>query len=310
MVRGPAALPLEAVAMLSMALPIALVGLMHSTSWRSRLLYGLAACLLLAAVFATYRKSALLAPISVVGTVAYFRRRELLRLAPLAFVLIIVIHIAAPGALGKTTTQFDPTRLGVTTVSDRAADYDAVRPDLWTHLLFGRGCAAQFLPFDEASNAGDEVGLLAIAGVHDHFVLGVAHRLEHSLHEIHDVLRVRIVVDQADQERLAERESTRLRIRYVSELVDHRLDACAGFLLHQRRLVDDPRNGFFRNAGESRDVIDGRVASGLQSGGSAGGDLGRSGRLRCDSRSGGFFPRACHGLGIVRKDCPQGRHVT
>ena len=27
----------------------------------------------------------------------------------------------------------------MTTVSDRAADYDAVRPDLWTHLLFGRG---------------------------------------------------------------------------------------------------------------------------------------------------------------------------
>ena len=50
-------------------------------------LYGLAACLLLAAVFATYRKSALLAPRSPSSlTIAYFRRRELLKLAPLGLV--------------------------------------------------------------------------------------------------------------------------------------------------------------------------------------------------------------------------------
>jgi hypothetical protein len=139
MVRGPAALPLEAVAMLSMALPIGLVGLLQAKEWRGRILYGLGACLLLAAMFATYRKSALLAPLSVVATVAYFRRRELLKLAPLALVLVVLVHVLAPGAIGSTTNQFDPSRLGVTTVSDRAADYDAVRPDVWTDLLFGRG---------------------------------------------------------------------------------------------------------------------------------------------------------------------------
>jgi len=122
-----------------MALPIALVSALHASRWRDRILYGLAICILLSAAFATYRKSALLAPFSVIVTVAYFRRRELLRLAPLALVLLVLIHILAPGALGKTTTQFDPGALGVTTVSDRAADYDAVRPDMWSHLLFGRG---------------------------------------------------------------------------------------------------------------------------------------------------------------------------
>ena len=137
LVRGPAALPLEAVAMLSMALPIALVWLMQSRRWRDRILYGLAVCLLLAAAFATFRKSALLAPISVIGTVAWFRRRELLKLAPLALVLLVVVHVVAPGAIGRTGSQFDS--LGVSTVSDRAADYDAVRPDVWTGLLFGRG---------------------------------------------------------------------------------------------------------------------------------------------------------------------------
>jgi O-antigen ligase len=138
-VRGPAGVPLEAVAMLAMALPVALVSAMHAQAWRTRLLYGIAACVLLAAAIATYRKSALLAPLSVVATLAYFRRRELLKLAPLGFVLLVVIHVLSPGALGSTAMQLDANRLGVATVSDRAVDYDAVRPDVWSHLIFGRG---------------------------------------------------------------------------------------------------------------------------------------------------------------------------
>jgi O-antigen ligase len=140
LVHGPAQAPLEAVAMLAMAFPIALVRLMQSKEWRWRILYGLAACALIAATFATYRKSALLAPVAVVLTLAYFRRRELLRLAPLGMVLAVMVSVLSPGAIRSTVDQFvRPDRLDVPTVSDRASDYDAVRPDLWTHLLFGRG---------------------------------------------------------------------------------------------------------------------------------------------------------------------------
>ena len=139
MIRGPAAIPLEAVAMLAMAVPIAVVEVMRARCWRPRLLYGLAGCLLFAALIATYRKSGLLAPAAGLLTLAYFRRRELLRLAPLAPLLIIAIHVLSPGALGSTTSQLDPSRLGVNTVGDRAADYDAVRPEVWTHMVFGRG---------------------------------------------------------------------------------------------------------------------------------------------------------------------------
>ena len=139
LVRGPAALGLEAVAMLSMALPIALVGLLQSPRWRTRVLYALAASVIVAATFATYRKSAMLAPLSVVLTLAYFRRQELLKLAPLALVLVVVVHILSPGAIGSTTSQLDSERLGAATVSDRAIDYDAIRPDLWTNLALGRG---------------------------------------------------------------------------------------------------------------------------------------------------------------------------
>ena len=79
---GPTDLGLEAVAMLSMALPIAIVRLMHAKRWRDRILYGLAVCILGVAMLATYRKSALLAPLAVGLTVAYFRPREALKLAP------------------------------------------------------------------------------------------------------------------------------------------------------------------------------------------------------------------------------------
>jgi len=137
--RGPAEHPLEAVAMLAMALPIALVWMMHAKERRDRILYGLAACILLAAAISTYRKSALIAPVAVCLTLAYFRRRDLLKLSPLAVVSLFVIHFLSPGAFGAILGQLDSSRLGVGTVSDRAADYDAVRPDIWTHLAFGRG---------------------------------------------------------------------------------------------------------------------------------------------------------------------------
>jgi len=138
-VIGPADLGLEAVAMLTMALPIAFVRVMHSPRSRERLLCGLAICILLGAMIATYRKSALLAPLTVCLILAYFRRRELLRLAPLGVVILLAIPALAPNALGSIVDQFRPNQLGVSTVSDRVSDYDAIRPDLLSHLAFGRG---------------------------------------------------------------------------------------------------------------------------------------------------------------------------
>jgi O-antigen ligase len=45
----------------------------------------------------------------------------------------------SPGAFGSILFQLQGNRLNVGTVSDRTSDYDAVRPDVWTHLAFGRG---------------------------------------------------------------------------------------------------------------------------------------------------------------------------
>ena len=62
-VRGPAEVPLEAVATLSMALPIAVVRIMESRRWRPRIAYGLMTGLIVAAIFSTYRKSGFIAPV-------------------------------------------------------------------------------------------------------------------------------------------------------------------------------------------------------------------------------------------------------
>jgi hypothetical protein len=139
LVRGPGQVSLETVAMLTMALPIALSRLIGSEAGRRRLLYAAVTALLMAAMVSTFRKTALIAPVSVCLTFAYFRRGELLKLAPLGIVLVLLIQVLSPGALTGVTSQLDRSRLGVTTVSDRTADYDAVRPDLWTHLALGRG---------------------------------------------------------------------------------------------------------------------------------------------------------------------------
>jgi uncharacterized membrane protein len=137
-VSGPGEVPLEAVAMLSMALPIALVEALRARRRSRRILYLLAGCLLIAAVIATYRKSALLAPGAVIATVVYFRRAELLRLAPAGLAALLVTHVLSPGALGSTAGQLGG-RFDAPTVSERTADYDAVRPDVLSHLALGRG---------------------------------------------------------------------------------------------------------------------------------------------------------------------------
>jgi len=139
LVVGPAEHSLEVVAMLSMALPIAIVGLMQATRRRERLLYGFAICVVVGATLSTYRKSGILAPISACLVLAYFRSRELLKLAPFGLILLIAIPVISPNALGSVLDQFQPNKLGVSTVSDRVSDYDAIRPDILSHPIFGRG---------------------------------------------------------------------------------------------------------------------------------------------------------------------------
>jgi hypothetical protein len=140
LVSGPAEEPLEAVTMLCIGLPIALVRFLYARKTVDRLLYTFAVSVIMAATFATFRKSGLLAPVAILMTVAYFRRGDLLKFAPLGLVSIGGIAALSPGAIRSTVNQFtrsDATAVG--TVSDRTSDYDAVRPDVWSHIFLGRG---------------------------------------------------------------------------------------------------------------------------------------------------------------------------
>jgi hypothetical protein len=139
LVRGPADAPLEAVGMFTLALPIALLGLVEATRWRPRLWYGTAVVVLIAASLSTDVRSGLLGPLAVIIAIGYFKRRRLIRLAPLGLILIGAVKFLAPGALSGVAGQLAPSAYGANEVADRVLRYDAIRPDAWLHLIFGQG---------------------------------------------------------------------------------------------------------------------------------------------------------------------------
>ncbi|HEY3946767.1 MAG TPA: O-antigen ligase family protein [Solirubrobacteraceae bacterium] len=148
-IAGPADYGVELVLMLSIALPIAVLGILKSKTRRQYLLHGIAVVVLLYAMFATGRKSALVAPAVVFLTMVYLRRRQLLTLAPLGLVIVVIAIAISPASLRNVFSQYAaPNASHVATVDSRVANYDAVRPDLWSHLLFGRGQGSYAPPTD------------------------------------------------------------------------------------------------------------------------------------------------------------------
>jgi hypothetical protein len=139
-INGPADGPLELAAMCALALPLAMTGVMFAKRRRNQILYGIATCILLAAGFATYRKSAFVTPAIVILTLAVLRPRQVLRLLPLVPVLFIVVHVLAPSAIGNVLEQLTGSKVAaVGTTAHRTAAYDAVRPLVWTRPMFGQG---------------------------------------------------------------------------------------------------------------------------------------------------------------------------
>ena len=190
LVHGPAAHPLVAAGMLSLAVPIAVLGLIQARGMTRRVLYGIALCVLMVGVLSTERKTGLVAPVAGVLTLAYYRRRELLRLAPVAVLLMITLLIVSPGTAEPVINQFKPDNLsGADTVSDRASDYDAIRPDVWTHFALGRGYGT-YQPLGHRIIDSQVLGLtleMGVLGLTAFVLLGVsvvacARRTIHSRH--------------------------------------------------------------------------------------------------------------------------------
>ncbi|HEY2766809.1 MAG TPA: O-antigen ligase family protein [Solirubrobacteraceae bacterium] len=140
-VYGPTSQPLELAALLAMVLPFAVIGSIDAATRRRRVLYTIAIGLLLAGGLATSRKTSIVAPVGAILLLVVYRPRTVVRsLLGLALVLGVLVHFTSPGALGSVLTQLEPGHVNnVLSTTDRTARYDAVRPDLLTHPLLGRG---------------------------------------------------------------------------------------------------------------------------------------------------------------------------
>jgi O-antigen ligase/polysaccharide polymerase Wzy-like membrane protein len=139
-VVGPGGHPLAAAVMLSLVLPFAIVGVLRSRERRTKLLYALAAALMIGGAVATQRKTSFIVPAVALTVLAAYRPRQALRLLPLGVVLAVLIAGLAPGALQGVVDQMKPSALtGVLTTKDRISDYDAILPEIVSRPLTGRG---------------------------------------------------------------------------------------------------------------------------------------------------------------------------
>jgi O-antigen ligase len=136
---GPTAHGLAITTMLAFALPFAVLELLRSPTRRRKLLFAIAVGIILTGGLATLRKTSLIAPVAALLTLIAYRPRHMLRLVPLAAVLLVTVHFMAPGALGGVSSQITGDFFGSGTTVGRTSDYEAVQPELATHPIAGRG---------------------------------------------------------------------------------------------------------------------------------------------------------------------------
>jgi PKD repeat protein len=165
-VYGPAGQPLELAALLAMVLPFAVMGSVDAATRRRRVLYSIAIGLLLAGGLATSRKTSIVAPVGAILLLIAYRPRTVTRsLLSLALILGVLVHFTSPGALGSVLTQLEPGHFNnVLSTTDRTARYDAVRPDLLSHLLLGRGYES-YDPHKYRILDNEYLGLLVTTGL-------------------------------------------------------------------------------------------------------------------------------------------------
>jgi O-antigen ligase len=139
-VIGPTIHPLAPAMMMACALPYALISLYESRELRRKVIWGLAATIMIAAALATQRKTSIVAPVVAVAVLVAYRPRMLRMLAPGMVAFVILVHLFTPGALGGVTSQLLPQNFfGFGSTVDRQSDYAAVEPDVVNRPLLGRG---------------------------------------------------------------------------------------------------------------------------------------------------------------------------
>jgi hypothetical protein len=134
---GPTQHGLALASMLTMALPFGVIRLFEVKSRLRKVLYLLAIALICAASLATARKTSIVAPIGALAVLAYYYRR-MLRWLPLVIVVLVpVIHVTSPGALGTFSVLVSGAHSDST--NGRVNDYAPVTPDIISNPILGRG---------------------------------------------------------------------------------------------------------------------------------------------------------------------------
>lgn len=136
-ITGPTRHPLSVTSLLGMALPFAVVLAAIAPTTRRRLLWVLAAGVIVAGAMITQRKSGAVVPAFALLALFVLRPRQLLRLAPFGIVALAIALAVAPGVF-STIQDFGGADSKAST-EGRTSDYPAVVPDLLTHPLLGRG---------------------------------------------------------------------------------------------------------------------------------------------------------------------------
>lgn len=145
-VVGPTHQGLALASMLTIGLPFAVLPVLDARRPGERLRYLFLVGLILAADLSTYRKTAIIAPLAAFIVLAAYKR-QILRAAPIAIIVLIpVIHVFSPGALGSvsavipfssSSSNADGGRQGYT--DGRSQDYPAILPDVLSNVIIGRG---------------------------------------------------------------------------------------------------------------------------------------------------------------------------
>ena len=140
-VVGPTSHGLAASTMLMAVFPLALVRSLDAGTRKLTLRYAVAALLMVVAAAATDRKTALIVPLVLLLYVGFYRPRFLIRILPICLLLApLVIHFAAPGALGVILNPGAAAHSDSTT--HRIGDFSPVVPDINVHPILGRGYGA------------------------------------------------------------------------------------------------------------------------------------------------------------------------
>jgi len=136
-ITGPTRHGLSVTSILSMALPFAVVLAAMAPTTRRRLLWGVAACIIVTGALVTQRKSGAVIPAFVLLALFALRPRQLLRLAPFGIVALALALALAPGVF-SSLQEFGHGDSRAST-KGRTSDYPAIVPDLLSNPLLGRG---------------------------------------------------------------------------------------------------------------------------------------------------------------------------